>query len=197
MSDFVFFTGSLLLGSQFNWGLLGILTLQVYMFHVSFPKERTAIKALVYTTFLLDVLQTALSSHFAFEVLATGWGNPAAITHPPWSNVAVPVTTALVSAPVQVFFAWRIYVLKQKSRFTWAVCGLIIALSLIQSSTGIAGGIKYSVTTSLTDTDVRVIRLLGKIWLLGSIFCDVIIAVTMIIILLQYRKEPHGRIPTA
>ncbi|KAJ6545884.1 hypothetical protein DFH09DRAFT_871222, partial [Mycena vulgaris] len=28
-----------------------------------------------------------------------------------------------------------------------------------------------------------------QFWLLGSIFCDVIIAVTMIIILLQYRKE--------
>ncbi|KAJ6540861.1 hypothetical protein DFH09DRAFT_1368508 [Mycena vulgaris] len=188
MSDFSMLTGSILIGTQLNWALLGTLTLQVYIFHVSFPTERAPIKALVYTIFLLDVLQSAPSSHFAFEVLATGWGNPEALQKLPWTNAAIPVITGMVSAPVQIFFAWRIYNLRKDSRYTIVVCGLIITLALLQSSTGMAGGIKFALLTQVPSGKSDVLLILLQIWLIGSVACDVIIAVTMIIILTQYRK---------
>ncbi|KAJ7279664.1 hypothetical protein C8J57DRAFT_1303904 [Mycena rebaudengoi] len=189
MSDFTLLTGPILLGTQFNWALLGTLTLQVYNFHVSFPQERTAIKALVYTIFLLDVLQTALSSHFVFGVLVTGWGNPDALAKLPWTNAAIPVITALVSCTVQIFFAWRIYALKQGHWPTVVICSSIIMLALLQSAAGMAGGIKYVLLSDLpTDSEVVTVRLLGKIWILGNVICDVVIAAAMVVILSQYRK---------
>ncbi|KAJ6626601.1 hypothetical protein B0H10DRAFT_1997836 [Mycena sp. CBHHK59/15] len=187
MSQFELLTGPILLGTQFNWALLGTLTLQIYMFHVSFPKEKIAIKALVYSIFILDLLQTALSSHFAYGMLVTNWGNPAILPNPPWTNAAIPVITGLVSAPVQFFFAWRIYVLKKDSRYTIPVCSLIIALALIQSATAMAGGIKFDIATKPIVNE-RMILILGEVWLITSVVCDVLIASSMLIILSQYRQ---------
>ncbi|KAJ7750719.1 hypothetical protein DFH07DRAFT_1062073 [Mycena maculata] len=160
-------TGPLLVATQLNWALLGTLTLQVYNFHASFPKERIAIKALV---------------------LATGWGDPEVFARLPWTINATPVITGLVSATVQIFFAWRIHALKKDSRYTLAICGLITTTALLQSSASITIGIKNALLgNSPANSDVRTLFILGKIWLLGSVVCDIIIAATMTRILLQYR----------
>ncbi|KAJ7699531.1 hypothetical protein B0H17DRAFT_1196159 [Mycena rosella] len=181
MSQYVLLTGPILAGTQFNWALLGTLTLQVYIFHVSFPKERAWLKALVYTIFLLDVAQTAIASHFAYALLVNGWGDPTALTHLPWSSAAVPIFTGLISAAVQIFFAWRIYALKGKNPFALAISVLIILLALMQCFSAIISDALFSVTTELSE----ITKLMAgvKVWLIGSAACDIVITFTMIVIL--------------
>jgi hypothetical protein len=38
--------GPRLVGLIFNWGLLGVLTAQLYVYYLNFPKDRRAIKVL-------------------------------------------------------------------------------------------------------------------------------------------------------
>ncbi|KAJ7623849.1 hypothetical protein DFH06DRAFT_1305270 [Mycena polygramma] len=188
MSEFHLITGPILIGTQFNWGLLGLLTIQVYHFYIRFPKERLAIKAFVYWLFFLDLAQTAFTSHFAFGLLVTSWGDPAVFAKLPWSQCTVPIMAGLVSAQVQVFFAWRIYVLGgERSRFVLGICVLVIALALLQSLPSIISGIKYANTSSKLG-EIPALILSVKIWLFGSAVCDVIITATMIFLLNQYRK---------
>ncbi|KAJ6600957.1 hypothetical protein DFH09DRAFT_1126331 [Mycena vulgaris] len=187
MSQYVLLTGPILAGTQLNWALLGTLTLQVYIFHVSFPTERTWLKALVYTIFLLDVAQTAISSHFAYMLLVNGWGNPTALTNLPWSSAAGPIFTGIISASVQIFFAWRIYVLKGDKPYAIFISGLIVLLALMQSFSAIISDALFAVTTRLSE--IRNLMVGVKIWLFGSAICDMVITVTMLVILSSYRQR--------
>ncbi|KAJ7649047.1 hypothetical protein DFH06DRAFT_1208866 [Mycena polygramma] len=187
MSAYLFFTGPILVGTQLNWALLGVLTLQIYNFYCNFPNERVGIKALVYWLFFLDLAQTAFTSHFAFGILVTGWGDPNVFAHLPWSSCSIPVLAGLVSFSVQLFFAWRIYVLEgDKSRYVLAICVLIVVVGLMQSLSAIVNGIRYAFSSQLSDILQLVIGV--KIWLIGSAVCDVVIALTMITILTRYRR---------
>jgi len=188
MSEFVLLTGPILAGTQFNWGLLGLLTLQVYIFHISFPKESVGMKALVYGVFLIDVVQTALSSHFAFGILVSGWGNPEVLVKTPWSSIVLPLSSAIISATVQLFFAWRIYILNRSNRYiTIAICSVIVALALMQSLSAIVNTIRFALVNVVAD--FASLEAGVKVWLAGSAVCDVVITATMIVILSQYRKQ--------
>ncbi|KAJ7156523.1 hypothetical protein C8R43DRAFT_1234758 [Mycena crocata] len=164
MSQYALFTGPILAGTQFNWALLGTLTLQVYIFSISFPNERIGIKALVYGIYFLDVVQTAISTHFAYAMLVEGWGNPSVLTDLPWSSTAIPIFTGLISASVQIFFAWRIYSLKGTNPYALGVAVFIVLLALMQSFAAI-----------ISDAE-------------GAV-CDMVITLTMTLILSSYRKE--------
>ncbi|KAJ7671878.1 hypothetical protein B0H17DRAFT_1084881 [Mycena rosella] len=187
MSQYSLLTGPILAGTQFNWALLGTLTVQVYIFYLSFPRERAWIKALVYTIFLLDVAQTAIASHFAYALLVNGWGNPEALLKLPWSSVAIPIFTGLISAAVQIFFAWRIYALRGDSRIGAAISALIVLLALMQCFSAIITDSLFAVKTQLSE--LRRLTVGVKIWLIGSAACDVVITCTMIVILSQYRRK--------
>ncbi|KAJ7037661.1 hypothetical protein C8F04DRAFT_1393553 [Mycena alexandri] len=195
MSQYTYFTGPILAGTQFNWSLLGILSLQVYNFHLYFPNERKAIKALVYTIFVLDVAQTAISSHFAFETLVLHWGDPSILIDLPWSSAAGPFFTGIISAAVQIFFAWRIYALKGENRLAVGISGLIVMLALMQGLCAIITDAKFTVTTDLAEIGRLVIGV--KVWLIGSAVCDLVITFTMLVTLAQYRQNtPWSRTDT-
>ncbi|KAJ7749424.1 hypothetical protein B0H16DRAFT_874162 [Mycena metata] len=187
MSQYTLFTGPILVGTQFNWLLLGILSLQVYNFHLSFPNERKAIKILVYTIFALDVAQTAISSHFAFETLVLHWGDPNILLQLPWSSAAGPFFTATTSATVQIFFAWRIYALKGQNRLAVGISGFIVVLALMQSLCAIITDAKFTATTDLAEINRLIIGV--KVWLIGSAVCDLVITFSMLVTLAQYRQN--------
>ncbi|KAJ7474316.1 hypothetical protein FB451DRAFT_1558471 [Mycena latifolia] len=190
MSQYLLLTTPILVGTQFNWALLGTLTLQVYIFHISYPKERAWLKALVYTTYLLDLAQTAISSHFAFSVLCGGWGDPKALSDLPWSSVAGPIFTGLISAAVQIFFAWRIYVLKGEKPLALAISVLIVVLALMQCLAAIITDCLFAASAKLSEIPNLTGLMVGvKIWLISSAACDLLITVTMIIILSRYRQK--------
>ena len=57
----------------------------------------------------LDRIVTLVIEDNAWHFLASGWGDPGALTKPGWSWIAVPLLSGIVSATVQLFFSWRIW----------------------------------------------------------------------------------------
>ncbi|KAJ7055836.1 hypothetical protein C8F01DRAFT_447206 [Mycena amicta] len=192
MSQFEVLTAPMLAGTQANWLLLGTLTLQVYKFQVCFPKERWWIKAMVYTLFILECTQTGVTSHFAYSLLVVGWGDPTVFSKLPWSSLATPIFTGITSATVQIFFAWRIYTLKGEHLWAKLVCVVIVLLALMSSLAAFISDGLFAVTTEVS----KLLELMSgvKVWLIGAAVCDVLITLTMLVILTQYRmKTPWKR----
>ncbi|KAF8326565.1 uncharacterized protein EI90DRAFT_3069705 [Cantharellus anzutake] len=175
--------GPLLLGYLFNWGLFGVLCMQVYVYYVSFPKDSRWIKILVYTLFFIDTLQTALTTHNAWHFLAKGWGDPEALIKPGWSWIAVPLISGIVSCTVQMFFSWRIWKLSER----WLVSLFISAIAVMQGVCAAICGVWFSIINDVTK--ISSLTTPATIWLAGSAACDVLIAGFMVYLL---RKSATG-----
>ncbi|EED80062.1 predicted protein [Postia placenta Mad-698-R] len=150
--------GPQLLGILFDWGLQGVLTVQICkclnptttnsltafpqpdLYHIYFPGDRLMLKCLVYGMAIFATVQTGLITAYAFDIYVYNNGNVASMmaTHDAW--FAVPVMSAMVSCTAQIYFAWRIWVLARSH----VLAGIIIVLSLVQAGAGFATGIKVS-----------------------------------------------------
>ncbi|KAJ6536939.1 hypothetical protein B0H19DRAFT_1079338 [Mycena capillaripes] len=181
MSEYLLYTAPILAGTQANWALLATLSIQVYTFHIRFPNDRRWIKILVYTVFLLDFAQTGVSSHYAYRVLALGWGNTTVLEILPWSCLATPVFIGITAALVQMFFSWRIYVLMGKTLWACVATSVIVLLALAQSVTIFI--VMAQVARAMTLTSVTKITVGVKVWLILAASCDVLITAILITIM--------------
>ncbi|KAJ6594871.1 hypothetical protein B0H19DRAFT_1247507 [Mycena capillaripes] len=195
--DIAFITGPMLLGHLFNYALLGCVAIQVYVYALAFPEDKIVVKALVYSVFFLDLLQTGFATHYAWYVLAGGWGDPAALLSTPWTLATISPLTALVAFLVQLFYLWRIWVISRgQKRYIpiLAIIGLTATASCIAGwYAGIVlpkGGsgplaqfnFKRSIKTLELDPAVTT-------WLAGAMACDIIITITLVVQLALQRNE--------
>ncbi|KAI9057887.1 hypothetical protein FKP32DRAFT_1597845 [Trametes sanguinea] len=175
--------GPQLFGHLFNYALFGVLSTQVYSYHISGWQDRTAIKALIYGLYLAEFLQLALATHDAVEVLGIGWGDRQALVSPQWLWLESPVVGSLIAAAVQCFYAWRIYILSKSV----IMGGFICVIALMQTSAGIASGIMAHLGNDLVTLQQTIMKPL-IVWLGGSAICDIIIAAFMLYFLSRSKK---------
>ncbi|KAJ7146680.1 hypothetical protein C8R44DRAFT_17678 [Mycena epipterygia] len=164
------------MGNTFNWMLTGILVVQVHDYWRNFPQDATTIKSLVYGVFLLDLTQTAFGAHETWWFVVQNWGNLPSLQEGPWTSVLSPILCGLISAIVQIFYAFRIATFGSNAILR-LLATLIVLLALAQSLTAIVA----SSLLQLNSTQQNVIRLhpLFSFWLAGSFVTDIIIAASM------------------
>ncbi|CAL1710426.1 unnamed protein product [Somion occarium] len=126
-------TGPLLIGQFFNWGLFGVLCVQIYIYTLAFPTDRKRQQVLVAVIFIIEALQTLLGTYDAFRILAEHYGDMLELDRVGLLWFTYPFLNTTASCIVQLFYAWRIRVLSFK---TWLPI-IIAILSLAQTATGI------------------------------------------------------------
>ncbi|KAJ7245875.1 hypothetical protein B0H12DRAFT_1127049 [Mycena haematopus] len=194
--DIAFITGPMLLGHLFNYALLGCVAIQVYVYVLAFPHDKIVVKALVYSVFFLDLLQTGFATHYAWYVLAGGWGDELALLSTPWTLATVAPLTALVAFLVQLFYSWRIWVISNgQKRFipiiavivltaaTSCVAGWYSGIVLPHAGSGPLAQINLKRSIKTFDLDPAV-----TIWLAGAMACDIIITLTLVALLAVRRN---------
>jgi hypothetical protein len=77
---------------------------------------------IVYTVFLLETVQTALTGADVYYWFASGYGDLNRLATPFASAIDVPIMESIASAMVQYFYAYRIWILSNKS---WWFCSPI------------------------------------------------------------------------
>jgi len=175
-----------LIGSLLNYCLYGVLCVQVYIYRISFPDDKREIKALVYSVFLFETVNTCLNAADIYYWFASGYGNVLRFQDPHYSWFYTPVMDSIMSLIVQLFFCYRIWIIK-KSSLWW--CILIAAVSVTQAIGGIIGGVKAHLQTDVAKRSQQTAEV--YLWLVGDAVADIMIAVTMTIALLRARGELH------
>ena len=84
---------------------------------------------IVYTVFLLETLQTALSGADLYYWFASGYGNLNHLNKPFASPFDAPLIESLVSSMVQIFYAYRVWVLSNKQSRWFCLTILIVGRS--------------------------------------------------------------------
>jgi len=169
------FTGPLLLGHLFNWALFGVLSVQVYIYYLGFPKDRLLPKCLVVFAYILELVQIVLATRDAFRTFGPGWGDMEVLDQVAWIWFSIPVMSSIISFTVQMFFAWRIWILSRK---VWIPIAVVI-ISTIQAVSGIWTGTHAHFIADFTQVEKHDSKTTA-VWLGGTALCDVIITVSMI-----------------
>ncbi|KDR71930.1 hypothetical protein GALMADRAFT_253725 [Galerina marginata CBS 339.88] len=167
--------GPLLVGYILNWGLFGVLSMQVYLYYLAFPQDRVTHKLLVYGSFMLEATQTFLFTTSAFRTFATGFGNPAVLDEVDIIWFSVPIMSGIVGFITQAFYAYRVSVLAQ-SKY---VAGLIMVLAFLQVAGSILIAVEAKKAAHWSLFLKRDSFISAGIWEGGSAACDVLIAASM------------------
>ncbi|ESK85589.1 hypothetical protein Moror_10003 [Moniliophthora roreri MCA 2997] len=175
----------LLLGYMLNWGLYGVLSVQVYLYWTAFPHDGLVAQTLVYGLYLLETAQTVSLTHNAFQGFVFGFENFVALTkmHNLWLDTYV--LDGLVAFVFQIYFANRIRNLLPRSYIL--VPGIIALLSLAQlaGSIGAAVIIKhYAIFSAYAEVTASPVP--GYLWIVCGTLADILITVTMVYALSRY-----------
>ncbi|KAH9039094.1 hypothetical protein EDB85DRAFT_2084857 [Lactarius pseudohatsudake] len=181
-------TAPLLLGTVWNWCLYGTLIVQYYVYTYNFPTDSRYLKLLVSSLFIIETLQTALSGADLYYWFASGFGDMTHLASPYASAFDVPIMGAIVSLAVQVYFAYRVWVLGNKKH--WWFSAIICLVATVDSSAAFGGGIYAHLRKHFASG--RWLRILAMTWLIGNTVADTLIASAMLYHLLKLRKR-EGR----
>jgi len=184
--------GPLLVGYIINWGLFGVLSVQVYLYYLGFPNDRNTIKSLIAVVYIIEMLQSILVAHDAFAIFVTGFGNFEVLEGMHFAWLTVCVLYSLLSSIVQVVYALRISVIARTK-----VPGILISLlAVTQAAGGILAGVEGFKIGSLAKRSKP--EVIGHgISVSGSFICDIIIAGCMVYYLSRLKtgyKSTRARI---
>lgn len=184
-------TAAPFLGIMINWALMGVLTVQLYIYHINFyGKDRKLIQWLAYGLFAIDVVQTALATWDGIEWFVLGWGDPMRLTIVYTAGINSPLMDSLVALLVQSYYCWRIYVLS--GVLWWPM--MLVVFTLVQAGAGFASGIIATIVN-----DFRLLHekdfVASTMFLSVTTFVDIAIAGSTVYLLL--RKADQQRLATS
>ncbi|KAI0313066.1 hypothetical protein OF83DRAFT_1176023 [Amylostereum chailletii] len=174
-------------GSLINWMLMGVLVVQIYLYQKNQKRlqDRIGVRVFVAVVFLLDIVQTGVSTHEAWFFMIKKWST-GDLHDEPWSAALLPLMAGVVSGLVQMFYAWRIWILS-RSMITKGLAVLIALLALTQS---MAATVSSSIIESKPVTkEVVRLRPVLSLWLAGSFVTDIFITACMVWLLFQAKAH--------
>ncbi|KAF8498151.1 hypothetical protein F5888DRAFT_1803073 [Russula emetica] len=197
-------TAPLLLGVLLNWCLFGVLVVQTYVYSYNFPEDGRRLKLLgmrnshpllslstpnscyvVYAVFLLETVQTALTGADVYYWFASGYGDMNRLTTPFANAIDIPIVESIVSAMVQFFYTYRVWILSNKS---WWFCSFICLFSTLNAASALTGGIHAQIQTRFATGD-RSLQHIAITWLSATVVSDILIASAMVYYLINRRRE--------
>ncbi|KAF7350449.1 hypothetical protein MVEN_01350300 [Mycena venus] len=196
-------TASQLVGSLLNFYLFGVLSVQVYVYRVCFPKDKASIKYMVYLIFFFMALSTCLNAADAYFWYASGFGNLIQFSQAHISPFYTPIAGSIIASVIQLFFCYRIWIIKKSALYLSIA---IAVISVIQAIGGLGGGIKAYVAANQDHDELRTVlvyasssnygffqllTLNSQMWLIGDAVADVMIAGTMTVLLTNASRENH------
>ncbi|KAF5358718.1 hypothetical protein D9757_013030 [Collybiopsis confluens] len=121
-----------------------------------------------------------------FSLLASGWGNYAALGYLGTGWFDLPVMSGVSSAVIQCFYARRLHALSKSGQ----LFGLIVVLALTQCAGALALGIIID-TSIHSPAELRSSKhanIASIVWLIGSATCDLVISMSTLYLLSRARR---------
>ncbi|KAF8837484.1 hypothetical protein BDN67DRAFT_972903 [Paxillus ammoniavirescens] len=173
--------GPMLVGFALNTILYGVVVTQTLVYFSCYKSDGRWVKLFVAVLFALDTLNVVLEFIYLYHTLIINFGDTSALLTANWVFSTVPATTGVTSALVQLFFAWRINVLKQGR----LVISSIAVLAVVGMLSGIGASIAVNVVP--TFTEFHKFESIVIVWLSASAADNLLITTTLVRSLREHR----------
>ncbi|KAG9218335.1 hypothetical protein CCMSSC00406_0007294 [Pleurotus cornucopiae] len=166
--------GPILLGVVFESILYGIFVLQAAIYYQSYRTDPKWTRYLVLWMFVLETIIMGIDIAMIYTPMVTHAGERGVETVYPKLLAANPIMTVLLSTPVQLFMARRIYII---SRSIWVP--IVISLA---SLAAFVGGMGSGASVAIVQTFAGFPKLEWSLnlWLVSSAIGDAIITIALV-----------------
>ncbi|KZV67218.1 hypothetical protein PENSPDRAFT_736646 [Peniophora sp. CONT] len=177
--------GALEVGVFVAYFLSGMNAVQAFIYYQSeFHNDSRYIKSLIALVVGIEMLHSGLIGAFVYNTTIDNFGNYLALDRTPWTMaISIPIG-GLAQAIVQLFFAFRVYVVTRKRPWIPLLSG---TLTLIHFSCSIVGGVE-SARHSISEFTVQY-RYLVILGLVGGASADTINTTTLVYALFRARGQ--------
>ncbi|KAJ7724768.1 hypothetical protein B0H16DRAFT_1384752 [Mycena metata] len=181
------FLGAWLIGLIVSSVFFGVTCLQVYLYFTKHSaRDPVFLKTFVVLLLALDTLHLAFVSHSFYFATVTNFGDYVELGTAPWSLLVQMAVAVLLATCVQLFYAFRIYTLSNKSLVLPVMIGVLAFadLALAIATVHKTFQVKYF---SLASEDLPYFAASLSI----KVACDVLIASAMVYYLLRRKTGFH------
>ncbi|KAJ7214263.1 hypothetical protein B0H12DRAFT_368365 [Mycena haematopus] len=165
--------GTMLIGVVLNMMLYGSVVTQMFRYFQRFPNDSLWIRLLMLYLFIVETVNVVVEFGIIYQPLIIQYGTLAAVTISPNLLPADSIIISMVSAPIQLFSAWRISVITR----SYILPTIIALLSLASFASGIGMSAKVFLTREFRDFGTFTTTAIT--WLSLSAACDLVIALGM------------------
>ncbi|VDC06020.1 unnamed protein product [Peniophora sp. CBMAI 1063] len=177
--------GALEIGVFMAFFLSGITAVQTFIYYQSdFRSDSHWIKVLIVFVLVVEIVHDGLVAGFIYNATINGFGDFASLELAPWALSSSIAVGSLAQAPVQLFFAWRVYVMRRKHIWITAVSA---TASLLRVACSIAIAVlsqNRSIIVSIERYKWLVITTLAS-----GAFVDVLNTTMLVYVLYRARGE--------
>ncbi|KAF8650598.1 hypothetical protein AX14_008590, partial [Amanita brunnescens Koide BX004] len=156
---------SLFTGNVINLVLYGALTVQLYLYYISFPQDPCLLKTVVYLIYVIETVCTVLLTYdleHYMRSIESAWTI---------SLIVIPAGGGIVAFLVQATYAYRVRVLSQLKYVSWCI------IAIIGGSLGFVMALAPSGAVNVFDPAFQLIQI---VWTSFSLGIDATIAGIMI-----------------
>ncbi|KAF8799753.1 hypothetical protein BYT27DRAFT_7200985 [Phlegmacium glaucopus] len=118
---------SLIVALAINWGLLGMLCLQVYTYYIAFPQDHLLPKLQVYGVLFCECVQSAVVAYDVVTALVKSLGDPNELDLLRTLWFTIPVAGGITGGVGQLFFAYRIWMISSELKPTIIIAAFSVA----------------------------------------------------------------------
>lgn len=181
--------GPVLIGALSNWLLLGVLTMQVYVYYLCFPSDYWWIKLSAYGLYLFELGQTLLVTELAWTDLCAGWGIKSTLVHIDWGFSMTPIANGLIACWVQIYFAWRVSALGHNT-FWKSVAAVILVFSVTHVTIAVISGVKLHALGHLNSSSKSVaeVQNLFYMYLSAGAISNFVVAASMLYFFISTKR---------
>jgi len=178
--------GGVVVSNCLSYLTMGIVLCATWTYFIKFPNDLWRFKVLVILCVSMCICDTIATGMWTYDWAVANYANPTALAFTHW---AAPVEGFLFGScglAVQLFYAWRVWVMSMKKN--WILPVMIGCLSI--SSWCMICWIVHIIATHKLIADLILFQSEVYIWLGGSVGADVLITGSMIYYLdLRFRIE--------
>lgn len=177
--------GPVLMGYMLSYLLLGVVCVQIYLYHTAFPRDPVWMKLYVWAVFFLEMVLAVLVGLDAWWSIVSGFGDLSHMSEQrhPTSAAEMPLT-ALIALMIHWFYCWRI--VKLTGRFLIVV--LIMIFSLAHLSLAIYIGAVHGMNNGELGRLYEIADVSSVLFATG-VAGDIVITLTLVSVLYKARLQ--------
>ncbi|KAF6759447.1 hypothetical protein DFP72DRAFT_135208 [Ephemerocybe angulata] len=182
--------GPLIIGALLTYFFMGVYMVQLQRY-VSLSKrngEKRMVHVIVALTTILELLQLVFITHNLYQVVVVHFADISGILRKsPWTGGMMPALNGLVAFLVQIFRIWRIRTFMKSVWGTEFLTPIIFLLSFSQCGAAIAATMLF-MTSGRDGARLVVLKPAVVTWISLTIACDTLVALSIVIPLLKYKR---------